>query len=393
MTTVLFVHGTGVRKVDYDHSFEEVQKGLVGLANIRIERCYWGDQGAKLHLNGVSIPEYVSSHRAIDELSEDELELVLWHELYRDPLYELRLLSLQAGAQEEFVPGQQSVGEQFNERVQGLFLTPELEMKLKEASLEPHTFVEKRQAVTNSEPYQAMLDSMSEETTAHRTAVARAIFAQMVTKSNANRDDVVIVSANLKKEIVQLLVDELGGTDRAISDYLLNPLKGAALGATWLARKKRTPIMDYAYPFAGDILCYQGRQGQLIRDYITQRLKEIVSPVVILAHSLGGIMCVDVLVENDFSAQVKQLITVGSQAPLLYEIDALCKLPFGEDLPAHFPPWLNIYDVRDLLSFTGEKVFPGKIRDVVVNNGEPFKESHSAYWKNPSVWDAIIGVL
>jgi hypothetical protein len=91
--------------------------------------------------------------------------------------------------------------------------------------------------------------------------------------------------------------------------------------------------------------------------------------------------------------QVHLLITVGSQAPFLYEIKALHSLQYGEPLLPDFPAWLNIYDLRDFLSYVGERVFPEKVRDVRVDNKQPFPRSHSAYWTNPATWKAIVSRL
>ncbi|NEQ82339.1 MAG: hypothetical protein F6K26_19415, partial [Moorea sp. SIO2I5] len=110
---------------------------------------------------------------------------------------------------------------------------------------------------------------------------------------------------------------------------------------------------------------------------------------VILAHSLGGIACVDLLVTQPM-AQVTLLITVGSQAPFLYEINALYSLEFGQPLPDFFPEWLNIYDLRDFLSYIGANLFPNKVQDILVDSKQPFPQAHSAYWTNPATWKAII---
>jgi hypothetical protein len=104
---------------------------------------------------------------------------------------------------------------------------------------------------------------------------------------------------------------------------------------------------------------------------------------------LGGIACVDLLVKECLE-NVALLVTVGSQAPFLYEINALHSLEFGEPLPEHFPVWLNIYDLRDFLSYVGANVFPNKVQDVLVDSKQPFPRSHSAYWENPATWKAII---
>ncbi len=115
----------------------------------------------------------------------------------------------------------------------------------------------------------------------------------------------------------------------------------------------------------------------------------------LLAHSLGGVACVDLLVKEHIES-VSLLITVGSQAPFLYEIGALNSLLYGERLPKNFPPWLNIYDQRDLLSYICGPVFPRTetpLWDVPVDSKQPFPRAHSAYWTNVAVWKTIVSKL
>jgi pimeloyl-ACP methyl ester carboxylesterase len=111
-------------------------------------------------------------------------------------------------------------------------------------------------------------------------------------------------------------------------------------------------------------------------------------PVYLLAHSLGGIICADLLVREPVPG-VAGLITVGSQTPFMYEIGAFPALSHPDPLPGHMPRWLNVYDRRDLLSYMGGGVFDGRVRDVGVDNGQPFPQSHSAYWTNPALWAAV----
>jgi pimeloyl-ACP methyl ester carboxylesterase len=142
----------------------------------------------------------------------------------------------------------------------------------------------------------------------------------------------------------------------------------------------------------GDIAVYLAR-GEAIRRRIDETVRKAPpGPVSLLGHSLGGIAAVDLLALGQ-GGRVEQLITVGSQAPFLYEIGALPSLRFGEPLPPSFPNWLNIYDERDLLSYLGAGVFPGRVRDVAVNSRQPFPWSHSAYWRNPEVYRLIAEAL
>ena len=87
---------------------------------------------------------------------------------------------------------------------------------------------------------------------------------------------------------------------------------------------------------------------------------------------------------------MRGLVTVGSQAPYLYEIGALSSRLPHEGLVAGFPPWLNVYDPDDLLSFMAAPMFPApaRVTDVQVKSGQPFPISHGAYWTQPAVWQA-----
>jgi hypothetical protein len=180
-----------------------------------------------------------------------------------------------------------------------------------------------------------------------------------------------LVDEQLRDKAVDAIFQVLSDGETSmgpVSDWLKGQLSILALGlGTNAAKRKRGAISDGAYPFAGDIMVYQAK-GKKIRDYIRSQIELVETLVVLLAHSLGGISCVDLPIEEDLRDRVKLLITVGSQAPFLYEIDALPSLNFGKPLPEHFPQWLNIYDLRDFLNYIGGEVFLGKVRDVEVDN-------------------------
>jgi hypothetical protein len=101
---------------------------------------------------------------------------------------------------------------------------------------------------------------------------------------------------------------------------------------------------------------------------------------------------VDLLVEQP-DLPVAKLITVGSQAPLLYEMGALPSLQPPATLPAGFPDWVNVYDPRDLLAFVGRPVFGGKVTDTAVDSRQPFPYAHSAYWSLDAFTDLLAAEL
>lgn len=390
MSTVIFVHGTGVREPAFSELFERVRSELhERRPGLGVEPCYWGGtEGARLWYDGRSVPAYDAT-RGIEPGPEDE-ELAAWELLYQDPLWELRMLAMAGPAGGERLPWQIPAGDALDARVQALVPSAELAAAVAAAGL-TETFQPTRAAVATSLPYRRAVAAASDDIGDLRLAVARAIVAEALAEQ-AEQDDVdtpVLPDAQARDRVVLLLVDDLGGGERGLPGLMVAPVRGLALRvATAQARRRRGALTDATYPGAGDILLYQAR-GNGIRAFIAKQAAAAAEPVVLIAHSLGGIAAVDLLVSQPLPA-VRLLVTVGSQAPFLCEIGALWSLPHGDPLPDHFPPWLNIYDPRDLLSYIGAPLFPGRVDDVPVNNKQPFPQSHSAYWANPQVWEAIV---
>ncbi len=392
MTTVLFVHGTGVRKAHYEETFELIQQTLLKeRPDLKVEPCLWGDElGAKLKANGASIPLYDET-LAPDEEEQDDYQIVLWEQLYRDPFYELRLLSLKPVDESAVSPFEEQPGDELRSRLARLSPSPQLQAKLEEAGI-AEVFEAARKAVSGSNPYNQALQKASEPLDEYREAVARAIVAQaMLYCEQQEKYPPVLTDAQLRDEVVECLCLDLAEAELGLFQaWVVKPLWQLAQSmGTFYLKNRRGNVTNAVSPMSGDILLYQSR-GDRIRAFIREKIEQAEPPVVLLAHSLGGIACVDLLVERSLP-QVKLLVTVGSQAPFLYEINALHSLEYGQPLPDHFPKhWLNIYDLRDFLSYIGANVFPTKVDDVLVNNKQPFPRAHSAYWTNPATWKAII---
>ncbi len=223
----------------------------------------------------------------------------------------------------------------------------------------------------------------------HRHAVARAVVA--ATLSAAGERGADAVDGLTRDALLAALSSDLHSQSRALPGKVW---KAAAMPAmrvmTRTAANRRGALSDGVLPMTGDILRYQAR-GDGVRQLIKRTIEHTPGEAVtVLAHSLGGVACVDLLAMEDLGRRVDQLITVGSQAPFFYECGALASVEHPETLPGHFPhSWLNIYDPWDLLAYRAAKVFPRHASDVEVSNGQPFPFAHSAYWSNSKVWDAI----
>ncbi|WP_413101148.1 hypothetical protein [Streptomyces sp. Inha503] len=417
MTSVVFVHGTGVRAKSYEKGLARVVSGLGRVrADIRVARCFWGEEhGASLGLDGASLPVRTKNRGVGGDGALDEDDpLAVWALLEVDPLAELREFAQAAhdgGEETGFAPGRVDPWETVADKVRGLTLEPVAPGAGPAAADTGQTGGSLPRLVADLAPHldeaagrvaDEISGSLGGTSPAYgiEPIAARAVYALAVqlAEDPYGDDEPLAVDGADRDTLVGALGDQLGGTDRG--GFAAGAAKGVAVRAlnsylsplSSLAHTFRGPITTKSVPASGDILRYQVR-GAGVRAAIRAAVREAVEagngPVVLLAHSLGGIACVDLLAEPDPPAGVELLVTVGSQAPFLYELDALTALRRGEPLPGAFPRWINVYDERDLLGFVGEKVFPGRVTDLRVNTRQPFPRAHTSYFAHQRLYDLL----
>ncbi|MFE1974068.1 lipase family protein [Streptomyces hygroscopicus] len=429
MTSVVFVHGTGVRAKSYEKSFARVVHGLGRVrAEVRVVRCLWGEEhGASLGLDGASVPVR-SKNRGVGggELLDEDDPLAVWALLEVDPLAELREFAEAArarrggGARAGFAPGRQDPWHTIADRVRGESLAGVSGGGESVAGVSGGGLSLAGVSGGGGSPAELVSDlaphlGPAAGRVAHEISrtlggtppadgieaiAARAVYALAVQRAEGpdGADEPLPVDGADRDAVVGALTDQLGGTDRG--GFAARAAKGVAVRAlnsylsplSSLAHSFRSGITRGSVPAGGDILRYQAR-GAGVRAAIRAAVREAVDsghgPVVLLAHSLGGIACVDLLAEPDPPAGVELLVTVGSQAPFLYELDALTALRRGEPLPAAFPRWINVYDEHDLLGFVGAKVFPGRVTDLRVDTRQPFPRAHTSYFAHHRLYELL----
>jgi hypothetical protein len=186
MSTVIFVHGTGVREPVFSMLFGRVRSELRRRRpELGIEPCYWGGaEGARLWHHGHSVPAYDAT-RGVVPGPEDE-ELALWSLLYQDRLWELRMLAMTGPAGGDLPPGRQP-GDVLDASMRSLDPSGELAAALSAAGL-AETFESARAAVAASPVYRQALAEASGSIGALRLAAARAIVAEALAEQ-AERDD------------------------------------------------------------------------------------------------------------------------------------------------------------------------------------------------------------
>jgi hypothetical protein len=396
-TTLLFIHGTGVRQQAFDAALDIIRGEVAAeLPGVTVRPCFWGERfGVRFHHGGRSIPDYDTA-RGIVDTEPIDYDVTLWARLLEDPYFELRLrLLADVGAAEagDPVPGTSALpGEELLEDVEMLARESPSPIRLAQSlSRWQRTFDAALRDVARDPEFAELLTGLANRDQESERAVARALVASAMAAGAAA--GIPAIDGDTRDLAVTQLVARLTKGERAgMLSRMIKPLAG--LATRWAA-KRRGRLSDAAINEPGDVLLYQSR-GAAIREYIREEINRCnghhdrdENAVFLYAHSLGGIMCVDLLAREAIPA-VKGLITVGSQAPFLYEAGALVSLAPDESLPEHFPPWLNAYDKSDLLSYMAGRVFNREtIEDFEVTSRQPFPEAHSAYFGNAALWRKI----
>jgi hypothetical protein len=380
MTVVVFVHGTGVRQSDFDASFDLIKSKVKTHWNLDASSCYWGGElGATLLKQGASIPDY---DRTRDKSRSDDL--TAWELLYRDPLFEIRSQALAMDVDPDPLGMKAARADEVKAKLKKHQNGANLEKQVAGAGFTAiwQTAIDQLFAT----PGFSEFVNDAGENSDYQQGVARALTALATTLATAA--GVPAPSGKVRDALVEDVVVRLGGKHLAVGGWAIKQLWPLA---QWLGQpyveKKRGGISDDALPKLGDILVYQLR-GKKISDFIKKNVEAREEPVIIVAHSLGGIACLEMMIEAP-PPNVKALVTVGSQGPLLYELDCLRSLQGGKKFPDAFVPWVNVYDKADFLSYIGAKLLPGAVVDIEVENGQPFPEAHSAYWQNDDMWKAV----
>ncbi|MFH8937536.1 hypothetical protein [Streptomyces griseosporeus] len=385
--SIVFVHGTGVRAESYNSTLKAVRGALEELRPGReVRGCFWGrEEGARFVLGGASVPGYGGSGGGQAEAKDEDI--AVWGVLYGDPGYELRLLGLRPASATGMGRGVPP-SRRFLDSVTAYQPSTDTVSAFHRRGL-LDDLVYALRTVQESPELRDAAATVDDNGYEHRYAVARAVVAAALSAAVERGADAV--DGLTRDALLFSLSSDLHAQGRALPGKVWKAAAVPALKAlTRKAADRRGALSDGVLPMAGDILRYQAR-GEGVRQLVKRTIEHAPGEAVtVLAHSLGGVACVDLLAMEDLGRRVDQLITVGSQAPFFFECGALTAFEHPQTLPDHFPRrWMNIYDPWDLLAYRAAEVFPHHARDVEVSNGQPFPFAHSAYWSNAQVWNAI----
>jgi hypothetical protein len=177
-------------------------------------------------------------------------------------------------------------------------------------------------------------------------------------------------------------------------------------GSVW--SKVRTSVLPAVVTFSGDVFAYQTHRGtpaapgQISTEVVgafeqANALRTADDPyLIVVAHSMGGVICYDLLSSFVPDFKVDVLVTVGSQVGLFEEMKlflssdpAIGSQGNPKKVPArpNVGHWVNVFDYNDVLSYRAEPIFDG-VEDHSYATGH-LVTAHTAYFSQPVLHDRI----
>jgi hypothetical protein len=111
---------------------------------------------------------------------------------------------------------------------------------------------------------------------------------------------------------------------------------------------------------------------------------------VLVGHSLGGVVCAELLAEDQVRERVGLFVAVGAPLGLDAVIDGM--RPPGSARPVS--PWVNVYDLRDWVALGSPLPQTGGLREqLAVANPRSYEHSIESYLAHPEVATVIADAL
>lgn len=182
----------------------------------------------------------------------------------------------------------------------------------------------------------------------------------------------------------------------AVTDRVYNTVSTVGFDAV---RGNLSPAIGL---FLGDVFVYlkNGERREWIRGEVGKALaaahdeaKAGKGPLVVVGHSMGGVILVDMLTDPGAASlpeglKVDALLTVGSQPGFFAALDLLAHgLPAGSERrrPDCVANWLNVFDPIDPLAFRTDMIFDDAV-DLSFDSVAGITDAHSKYFQRPQFY-------
>jgi hypothetical protein len=199
------------------------------------------------------------------------------------------------------------------------------------------------------------------------------LLVQVSKASNQKGKDQALGAGDVFANIRNLLTDVAGEIGHTVVATLANT--AGDLSRPFI-NKIRPSVTTLLGQFIGDIVIYQEGRGDRghptgIAEFLVNELRKADaarsaedSKLIIIGHSLGGVVAYDLLSHFAPDIVCDLFITAGSQVAMFEELkrfrasDPAIHDPDGRvERPANISCWINTYDLTDVLGFSTKGVF------------------------------------
>lgn len=144
--------------------------------------------------------------------------------------------------------------------------------------------------------------------------------------------------------------------------------------------------------FLRDVSAYLDLPGcrAAVQDVVRPALLGADADSVLVGHSLGGVVCAELLAEDQVRERVGLFVAVGAPLGLDAVIDGM--RPLGSARPAL--PWVNVYDLRDWVALGSPLPQTDGLREqLAVANPRSYEHSIESYLAHPEVATVVADAL
>jgi hypothetical protein len=395
---VLFVHGVNVREgpayeVGRDLSEKFLQKYLSGvvisgkrLSSFKPVFPYWGDLASKFAWNMASLPKGGIDSLGPSLVAQDLRPIVAQ---VRDSLGDRP----QALDQPLLALAKKDLGLAVDVISQVLIVDAG-----ESDSSEIASFIVSAQGYARVNPSPAWLGGA--------TTDAQIIddLVHSVMNDGLSRPDTLGMSYGFVRNLLSRAAVKLQGAINQASSSAFNRVGDFA--STKLVGWTRDSLNGILGRFFGDIFIYFNSRGTKqnpgdIPRRLLRSFEEAVSasspdePLVIIGHSLGGVITFDLL-SHYTDREVDLLVTVGSQVAHFEEL----KLFHGSDkavpsctkpaatTPGNIKRWINVFDLVDIFSYSAQPIFD-RVIDFSYDTMTHTVKAHGAYFEQDRFYERL----
>jgi hypothetical protein len=181
--------------------------------------------------------------------------------------------------------------------------------------------------------------------------------------------------------------------------------KAGDFASTKLLAATRDSLNETLGRFFGDVFIYFNGRGDaanpgpipkvVLQAFDQARAAAPNEPFVILGHSLGGVITMDLLSRFRTDIDVDLFISVGSQVAHFEEIklyrasDKVVQPPQKAKTPANVKRWINVFDPVDIFSYSVDRVFNRVDVDSPYDTETYTIKAHSAYFQQDRFYQRL----